>query len=108
MFCGGVYVCDMNVSTIIAQSEEERKKGNLLLITATGAMLSEIDLFIQQPVSGILYDLNRGREVTATLAKDDNNVRYINDYAVAIVIEALKERIEALEIELNEAINNNG
>ena len=107
MFCVGMYVCDMNVSTIIAQSEEERKKGNLLIITATGAMLSQIDLFIQQPASGILYDLNRGREVTATLAKDSDNIRYINDYAVAIVIEALKERIEALEIELLEAKNNN-
>lgn len=96
----------MKVSTLLAQAEEERKKGNLLILTATGAMLSPIDLFIEQPASGILYDLNRGREVTATLAKDSDYLRYVNDYAAAIVIEALKERIEALEIELNEVRNN--
>ena len=56
------------------------------------AKLSE---FIEQPVEGILYDLNRGEEVTLTIINDDP--KWVNDYAVAKVIRALKDRINELE-----------
>ena len=50
--------------------------------------------FIKQPADGILYDLNRNESTVLTFLPDP---KWINDFAVAQVIRALKKRIDELE-----------
>lgn len=69
---------------------EKEKEGKIVFMTCEGPMIADLDKFIQQSAQGILYDLNRDKATTMTLASEDN-LRWINDYAVAVVIEKLCE-----------------
>lgn len=69
---------------------EKEKEGKVVFMTCEGPMIANLDEFIQQSAQGILYDLNRDKATTMTLASEDN-LRWINDYAVAVVIEKLCE-----------------
>lgn len=69
---------------------EKEKEGKVVFMTCEGPMIADLDGFIQQSAQGILYDLNRDKATTMTLASEDN-LRWINDYAVAVVIEKLCE-----------------
>lgn len=69
---------------------EKEKEGKVVFMTCEGPMIANLDEFIQQSAQGILYDLNRDKATTMTLASEDN-FRWINDYAVAVVIEKLCE-----------------
>ena len=72
----------------------KRKEGKVCLMTIEGLMSIDVDEFIKQPADGILYDLNRGIETTLTIMPKK---RWINDFAVAVTITALKKRIVELE-----------
>lgn len=69
---------------------EKEKEGKVVFMTCEGPMIADLDEFIQQSAQGILYDLNRDKATTMTLASEDN-LRWVNDYAVAVVIEKLCE-----------------
>lgn len=70
----------------------EEKKGNLVFLADDGTpFVTPIDKFIRQPVDGILYDLNRLPEVVMTYIDDP---KWVNDYAVYLVIKNLKELTE--------------
>ena len=80
---------------------EEEKKGNIVFWAIDELAIANLDEFITQPVEGILYDLNRLPEVVLTFIDDR---KWINDYAVYLVIQKLKneldkanERIKELE-----------
>jgi hypothetical protein len=74
---------------------EEYKKGNIVVASGIeGLQAMPIAEFIKQPADGMLYDLNRSESVVLTFLP---NPKWINDYAVAQVIRALKSRIEELE-----------
>ena len=68
---------------------EEEKKGNIVFMTIEGPMSAKLDDFIKQPAEGLLYDLNRDRVTTLTLIKKD--LKWVNDFAVGLVINRLKE-----------------
>jgi len=70
----------------------EEKKGNVVFATCEGFMTSPIDEFIKQPIEGLLYDLNRD---SATIFSQLDNPKWINDYAVNLVIKKLKEFYDA-------------
>ena len=70
---------------------EEYKKGNIVFSSIEGFKVAPLDKFLEQPIEGILYDLNRGEEVILTLIKDQ---KWVNDYAVAKVIREIKKRLE--------------
>ena len=70
---------------------EKSKEGKVVFMTCEGLMIADLDEFIQQGAAGILYDLNRDKATTMALASEDN-LRWINDYAVAVVIERLCEK----------------
>jgi hypothetical protein len=57
-------------------------------------MASPLDEFIKQPTDGILYDLNRDKATVLTFLDDP---KWINDFAVALVIERLKKEIDDLQ-----------
>lgn len=73
---------------------EEEKKGNIVINTAEGLMKVNLNELIKQPVDGLLYDLNRDECTVLTFI---DNPKWVNDYACAKVIRALKARIEELE-----------
>lgn len=81
----------MEIKDII---RDESQKGNIVILTEEGIKVGNVQEFIKQPASGILYDLNRLEEVTMMFIDDQKR---INDYACAMVIRALKDRIEELE-----------
>jgi len=72
----------------------ETKKGNVVIATFEGLKVTELSEFIKQPADGLLYDLNRDE---ATILTFIDNPKWINDYAVCMVIHALKARIRELE-----------
>jgi hypothetical protein len=84
---------------------DEAKKGNLVIHTIEGFALANIDEFIKQPLDGILYDLNRLPEVVLSFIDDS---KWVNDYAVYLVIKRMKEKLGELEEKnrrLTEAFN---
>jgi hypothetical protein len=66
---------------------KEDKKGNIVFMSTEGPIIAPIQTFIQQPIDGVLYDLNRIEEVTLTQIEDK---KWVNDFAVAKVIRQLK------------------
>ena len=73
---------------------EEYKKGNIVVAGIEGLQGMPLAEFIKQPADGMLYDLNRNEAVVLTFLPDP---KCVNDYAVAQVIRALKNRIDELE-----------
>ncbi len=76
---------------------EGRDEGNVVFLQHGGGYLAvmstPIDEFIQQPADGILYDLNRLEEIALTYIDDP---KWVNDFAVALTIRALKKERDAL------------
>ena len=60
-------------------------------MTIEGLMAVDLENFIKQPTEGILYDLNRDRATVLTFMRE-GNPKWINDYAVGLVIAKLKEK----------------
>ena len=72
----------------------ERDKGNIVVSTIEGLMTMPLDEFVKQPADGMLYDLNRGEEVSLTFLSDR---KWVNDFAVALVIRRLAAELAAAE-----------
>ncbi len=73
---------------------EQYQKGNVVIASFEGLGTTKLEDFIKQPADGILFDLNRIESVVLTFLPDP---KWVNDYAVAKVIRALKDRITELE-----------
>jgi hypothetical protein len=75
----------------------ERKKGNVVIRTLPGQFgINSLNDIVEQPVDGLLYDLNRSEEVVLTFIDDP---KWVNDFAVAQVIRKLVEQRDALRKE---------
>ena len=78
----------------------KRKEGKVVYWALPDQLCSaDVTEFIKQPTDGILWDLNRLEEVVLTFIDDP---KWCNDFAVALTIRALKDRIAHLEKELKE------
>ena len=76
---------------------EAQKDEKVCFATCDGIMKQDICKFLEQPVDGILYDLNRDKATTIALARSADSFigrRWINDLAVAFVIRKLKEELD--------------
>jgi hypothetical protein len=69
---------------------DAEKEGNVVVWTIEGLASMPLSEIIKQPTEGLLYDLNRDKATIWTLMKDD---KWVNDYACALVITALKSRL---------------
>lgn len=69
---------------------QKEKEGKVVFMTIDGPKEADLEKFIEQPTEGILYDLNRGREVVLSFIEDP---KWVNDFAVSLVIEKLKEKL---------------
>jgi len=68
----------------------EYKKGNIVVSTFEGLMTMPLKECIKQPDSGLLYDLNRDAATILTFIDDP---KWINDYALSMVVIELKKQI---------------
>ena len=75
---------------------KEYQKGNIVVCDYEGLKSMLLADFIDNPTDEILYDLNRDE---ATILSFINDKKWINDFAAAKVIRALKDKIEELEKE---------
>lgn len=76
---------------------KEYQKGNIVINSLEGLMSASLTDFINNNADGILYDLNRDEATILTFIDDP---KWINDFAAAKVIRALKDKIDELENEL--------
>lgn len=69
-----------------------RKEGKVAMWLLPGQLgITPLEDFLKQPADGILYDLNRLEEC----ALSDDSIRWVNDFAVAVVIRKLVEQRDA-------------
>lgn len=68
---------------------EESKKGNVVFASFDGLSLMKLEDIINQPIDGLLYDLNRDVATVLTCIDDP---KWVNDYAVCSVITALHKK----------------
>ena len=69
---------------------QKEKEGKVVFMTWDGPREADLEEFIRQPTEGLLYDLNRDR-VTVLTFIDQEPAKWVNDYAVGLVIAKLKE-----------------
>lgn len=81
---------------------KEYEKGNIVVIGAEGLQTAPLQEIIEQPISGLLYDLNRDEAVILTFIEDR---KWVNDFAVCKVIRELKRQIEELKEKDEPSIN---
>jgi hypothetical protein len=72
---------------------DQAKEGRVVFVAIDQLESILLDEFIKQPTDGLLYDLNRSPEVILTRKYKDP--KWINDYAVYLVIKRLKEFYDA-------------
>ena len=70
---------------------QKEKEGKVVFLTWDGPMETNLEDFIKQPTEGLLYDLNRDRLTVLSLIEDK---KWVNDYAVGLVIAKLKEHYD--------------
>ena len=81
-----------NFDEVYKVIRENEDKGLITIMDFDGLTSIPIDEFIKQPTEGLLYDLNRDKLSTITIGRS-GNVRWVNDYAVAFVIEYLMKQL---------------
>ena len=63
---------------------EEYRKGNVCFMTIEGINTEPVECFVQQPLSGILYDLNRDAATITAFLEDP---KWVNDLALTKLLE---------------------
>lgn len=80
---------------------ERKAEGKLVFFDGIGRLVScPIEEMCDQPIEGLLYDLNRGEETILALAKADN-IQWVNNFAATQVIKYLYNRVEELKKDNN-------
>jgi len=88
----------MNKKSILDFILKKEKENKIIFCMLDGLVEQDIDDFIKQPAEGILFDLNRDKITCISwLRYNDCNPIWVNNYAVALTIERLKQKIKKLE-----------
>jgi hypothetical protein len=66
----------------------------IAFMTIDGLHTGPIDSFVNQPLEGQLYDVNRDRATLYSMAHENKNKRWINDLALVYLYEHANEVIE--------------
>ena len=93
------------IEEIKAIIESNEKIGRVVVWTLEGLASMPLAEIIKQPTEGLLYDLNRDKATVWTLMKDD---KWVNEYACALVITALKSKLADAELSLEHYANTYG
>ena len=76
---------------------KEAENGFLVIAGFEGLQKTKLSEIVEQPVEGLLYDLNRD---PATILTFINEPKWVNDYACMQVVKFLHKKVEDLEHEL--------
>lgn len=76
---------------------EEYSKGNIVCSTVDGLLVSDFTEFMQQPIDGILYDLNRDEATILTFIDEPT---WVNNYALTQIVRRLYDENEELKTQL--------
>ena len=79
------------MKTIKDEILNERTKGNVVINCNGELQVHDIEKLVNQPVGGLLYDLNRDEATILTWIDDP---KWINDYACAMVIRYLMNKLK--------------
>ncbi len=79
----------MTISEIL---QSEKDKGNIVVNTIDGPCTIPLSGFMNQPIEGILYDLNR--DEATCLAFVDDDPTWVNNYASTQVIKYLVNELK--------------
>lgn len=91
----------MTTQEIIDFILAKKKEGKTVYYVLPGELeVTTLENLCDQPVEGILYDLNRDEASILAFAGEDNPY-WVNNYATAQVVRYLKGRVEELEKQLN-------
>lgn len=71
----------------------QEKCGNITIETIEGLAVIPLNDIVNWDADSLLYDLNRDKATTIALGRDGME-RWINDYAVAVVIEYLLNELK--------------
>lgn len=98
---------------LITEILKKRNEGKIIFATFDGFMEAKIDEIINdQPVDGLLYDLNRDLATCLSWIQDPNSpIQWVNNAACGIVIEYMakeKEELKAKIVELENKIKEMG
>lgn len=66
-----------------------QNEGKISVMTIDGLCTTNVNDIVNQPVEGLLYDLNRDKASLMSLAHESKNKRWVNDLAMAFVVEHL-------------------
>lgn len=98
----------MENKEILDKIIELKKVNKIVFMTEEGLMTSNIEDIINQPIEGLLYDLNRDDATLSTMA-NSKSLRWVNDMALVNVLKFiyneninLKKEVEDLKLELGE------
>ena len=72
----------------------EWEKGNLVFADIEGLKSIKFEDFIQQPLDGMLYDINRN---LATILTSIDDPKWVNDFALTKLLEYYYNRCKELE-----------
>lgn len=75
----------------------EYQKGNIVFNTLDSIRSMKLEDFIQQPLEGMLYDINRD---TVTILSFLDDPKWINDYALTRLLTYYHDRCKELEEKL--------
>lgn len=78
---------------------EEMQQGRICYRTIEGVFSATLESFTQQPLEGMLYDLNRDR---ATILAFLDDPKWTNDLALTRLLEYYYNRCQELEKKLKE------
>ena len=78
---------------------EEMQQGRICYRTIEGVFSATLESFTQQPLEGMLYDLNRDR---ATILAFLDDPKWTNDLALTALLEYYYNRCQELEKKLKE------
>lgn len=81
-------------SELLDSIREKTKENKVIFKGLDGLYEADISDFIGQPTEGLLYDLNRDIVTVCSWIDSEYGEKWINDYAVMLVITRLKERLD--------------
>ena len=73
---------------------EEAEKGNICFFDVPDHLVTvNLETFLRQPAEGIVYDLNRDYATALTFISQ-GDMTWVNNFAAALVIKTLYQKIE--------------
>jgi hypothetical protein len=79
------------------------KKGKIIFSTIDGFMEADLNNIVNnQPVDGLLYDLNRDLVTCLSWVENSEDIVWVNNTASGIVIEYMAKEKEELKIKIKE------